>query len=156
LIMPLRAVASLAPPTAVRGPEAQILRALQIFIADDQDEARELLAEALEDHGAQTRLFASVRSLLDALREVPGGAWADALICDISLGEPDGYEVIETIRKMEAQRGSPLSRRLPAIALSGYTGAEDRLRALLAGFQVHVSKPVDPRELVATILAVAP
>ncbi len=156
LIMPLRAVASLAPPTAVRGPEEQILRDLQIFIADDQDEARELLAEALQDHGAQTRLFANGQSLLDALRESPGGAWPDALICDISLGEPDGYEVIETIRKMEAQRGSPLSRRLPAIALSGYTGAEDRLRALLAGFQVHVSKPVDPRELVATILAVAP
>jgi len=155
LIMPLRAVASLAPPTPARGPEEQLLRDMAIFIADDQDEARELLAETLQDRGARTQRFASGRALLDALAGIPAPDWPDALICDISLGEPDGYEVIETIRKMEAQRGSPLSRRLPAIALSGYTGAEDRLRALLAGFQVYVSKPVDPRELVATVLAVA-
>src|SRR5690606_11576633 len=103
----------------------------------------------------RTATYESGDSLLLALRTTPASEWPDVLICDISLGEPDGYEVIAAIRQMEAERSSSLAQRLPAIALSGYSGSEDRLRALLAGFQVHVGKPVDPRELVATILAVA-
>ncbi|PLC52056.1 ABC transporter ATP-binding protein [Pollutimonas nitritireducens] len=152
--LPLRAVASLASPTTVAPDQDQVLEGLRIFIADDQQEARELLAAVLQDHGAQAELFDSGDRLLSRLHGSPEELWPDVLVCDISLGEPDGYQVITEIRKMEAERGLSLAERLPAIALSGYSEREDRLRALLAGFQVHVGKPVDPRELLATILAV--
>jgi ATP-binding cassette subfamily B protein len=59
--------------------------------------------------------------------------------------------VVERVRALEAERNTPLAERLPAIALSGYASAEDRMRALLAGFQLHLGKPVDSRELVASI-----
>jgi ATP-binding cassette subfamily B protein len=152
--LPLRAVAELAPATQEADEDA-VLQGMKVFIADDQQEARELLAAVLEDRGAETELFASGSALLHTLRERAPTDWPDVLVCDISLGEPDGYEVIGEIRRMEAERSSPLAQRLPAIALSGYAEPEDRLRALLAGFQVHVGKPVDPRELLATLLAVA-
>jgi ATP-binding cassette subfamily B protein len=152
--LPLRAVAELAPATQEADEDA-VLQGMKVFIADDQQEARELLAAVLEDRGAETELFASGDALLHTLRERSPTDWPDVLVCDISLGEPDGYEVIGEIRRMEAERSSPLAQRLPAIALSGYAEPEDRLRALLAGFQVHVGKPVDPRELLATLLAVA-
>jgi ATP-binding cassette subfamily B protein len=152
--LPLRAVAELAP-AAQEADEEAVLQGMRIFIADDQEEARELLAAVLEDRGAKTELFSSGGAVLEALRERSPPDWPDVLVCDISLGEPDGYEVIGEIRRMEAQRSSSLAQRLPAIALSGYAEREDRLRALLAGFQVHVGKPVDPRELLATLLAVA-
>lgn len=155
LRMPLRAVASLAPPTAQEAEGKRLLNGLHAFIVDDQDEARELLAAVLDDHGASSQAYSDGAALLSALQGMPHSEWPDILICDISLGEPDGYEVIAQIREMEAQRRSSLAQRLPAIALSGFSGREDRLRALLAGFQVHVGKPVDPRELVATVLAVA-
>lgn len=156
LRMPLRAVASLAAPSAQDETKAdKLLEGLRAAVADDQAEARELLAAVLDDRGARTATYESGDSLLLALRTAPASEWPDVLICDISLGEPDGYEVIAAIRQMEAERSSSLAQRLPAIALSGYSGSEDRLRALLAGFQVHVGKPVDPRELVATVLAVA-
>ncbi|MFW7342662.1 ATP-binding cassette domain-containing protein [Pollutimonas sp. H1-120] len=153
--LPLRAVASLAPAAPKEWTDGGRLRGLTVFITDDQEEARELLGDVLLDQGCEVELFSSGLSLLSALRERTPDQWPNALICDISLGEPDGYEVITQIRNMEAQRKSSLAQRLPAIALSGYTEREHRLRALLAGFQVHVSKPVDPRELLATVLAVA-
>jgi ATP-binding cassette subfamily B protein len=153
--LPLRAVATLAPAAPKTWTDGGKLKGLAVFIADDQDEARQLLGEVLLDQGCEVELFASGQALLSALSERAPEKWPNALICDISLGEPDGYEVITRIRDMEAQRGSSLAQRLPAIALSGYAEREHRLRALLAGFQVHVAKPVDPRELLATVLAVA-
>ncbi|UYO92178.1 ATP-binding cassette domain-containing protein [Pollutimonas sp. M17] len=153
--LPLRAVATLAPAAPKELTGGDRLKGLTVFVADDQAEARQLLGEVLQDQGSRVELFDSGQPLLSALRERPPEQWPDALICDISLGEPDGYEVIAQIRTMEAQRKSSLAQRLPAIALSGYAEREHRLRALLAGFQVHVAKPVDPRELLATVLAVA-
>lgn len=155
--LPLRAVASLMPAaTAVTAAAAQknALEGLTVFVVDDQDEARELIAGVLEDHGAKTAAFSTGNDLLQRLQD-PAQAWPDLLFCDIAIGEPDGFKVISEIRRMEAQRRSALSQRLPAVALSGFSGPEDRLRALLAGFQVYVTKPVDPRELIATTLAVA-
>lgn len=151
--MPLRAVVEFEPlaiPQAV-GPDQ--LKGMSAFVVDDHDEARTLLGEVLDDRGAHTELFASGEAVLAALRDRADGRWPDVLVCDISLGDLDGYQVISEVRRMEALRNVPLSRRLPAVALSGHTAAEDRLHALLAGFQIYIAKPVDPRELVATVLA---
>jgi len=107
----------------------------------------------LADHGARVRTCTSGEQVLAQLGAEQAGAWPDVLVCDIALGDMDGYEVIGRIRALEAERGAPLRERMPAIALSGHAGPEDRLRALLAGFQIHVAKPVDPRELLATVTA---
>lgn len=153
--LPLRAVAEMGEPQLdPRSVTKALLYDVNIFVVDDQPEARELLADVLADQGGVTQGFGSGDAVLSALRELDSARWPDVLICDISLGDVDGYRVIGTIRDMEEERGTPLSKRLPAIALSGYSDLADRLRALLAGFQIHIAKPVDPRELLATVLAV--
>lgn len=153
LSMPLRAVVDRAPRPLPQPAIPEPLKSLSIYIVDDLQEARMLLGESLEDHGARTIRFASGETAVNALNELPQDRWPDVLVCDISLGEIDGYQVMGRIRQMEEQRNVPLARRLPAIALSGHSANEDRLYALLAGFQVYMTKPVDPRELIATVLA---
>jgi ATP-binding cassette subfamily B protein len=74
------------------------------------------------------------------------------LICDIALGNEDGHEVMREIRQIEQQRGVPLDGRMPAIALTGLAQPGDRMRSLMAGFQVHLAKPVDPQELVSALM----
>jgi CheY-like chemotaxis protein len=74
----------------------------------------------------------------------------DALVSDIGLPDEDGYGLIQQIRQYEAEHGG----FLPAVALTGYTRAEDRARILAAGFQAHLPKPVDPVELTATIATI--
>lgn len=92
----------------------------------------------------------------DALQSSPLAQWPDLLICDIALGEgEDGYSVVWRIRAIESAAKIALDQRLPAIALSGYNEAEDRARALVAGFQIHLGKPVDPAELIITIASMA-
>ncbi|NYT48488.1 ATP-binding cassette domain-containing protein [Parapusillimonas granuli] len=153
LRMPLRAVVDQAPRPLPQPAIPEPLKGLNIYVVDDLQEARMLLGESLEDHGARTVRFASGETAIEALNEQTQDRWPDVLICDISLGEIDGYQVMGRIRQLEEKRSVPLSRRLPAIALSGHSANEDRLYALLAGFQVYMTKPVDPRELVATVLA---
>src|SRR5690606_5028403 len=128
------------------------LKGLNIAVVDDQNEAREVLGESLRDAGAQVGLFSSGTAIVQAVAESTLDQWPDLLICDITLGDTDGYRVIGKIRRLEAERHIPLADRMPAVALSGHTAAEDRLYALLAGFQVYMAKPVDSRELVATAL----
>jgi ATP-binding cassette, subfamily B, bacterial len=72
-------------------------------------------------------------------------------VCDIGLPDMDGYALLRDVRALEAERDTPLADRIPAIALTGYAHAEDRTRALLAGFQIHLAKPVAPPELLAGI-----
>ncbi len=154
--LPLRAVAPLAGPTAsALGPDATDLTGLVIAVADDREEARRLVGEVLEDAGAEVRRYDSGDMLLDALKDA-SQRWPDMLVCDLGLGDPDGYQVIEEIRRMEARHGRRLAHHMPAIALSGYGERRDRLRALMAGFQIHITKPVDARELLASVAAVTP
>jgi len=158
--LPLRAVAEAPPdsrdPQAAAGPDEAGLQGLSVAVVDDQAQARELVCGVLGDHGAQVRAYATGTAFLDTLAQAPATAWPGLLVCDISLGEPDGYAVVAEVRRLEAERGVPLARRMPAIALSGHAGAQDRLRAMLAGFQVHLAKPVAARELLATAAALAP
>lgn len=155
--MPMRAVVQMAPAPqpARQAAVAEPLKGLQIYVVDDQEEARTLLAEALQDQGARAESFASGEAVVAALAGLAQDRWPGVLVCDISLGDTDGYQVISRIRQLEEKRRVSLGGRLPAIALSGHSAAEDRLYALLAGFQVYMAKPVDPRELAATVLALA-
>jgi len=72
-------------------------------------------------------------------------------VSDIGMPEEDGYSLIRQIRALPDDRGG----RIPAAALTAYAGAEDRKRALLAGFQLHIPKPVEPTELVAVVATLA-
>ena len=78
-----------------------------------------------------------------------GRAKPDVIISDIAMAGENGYELIRTIRSLAPAAGG----RIPAIAVTAYAGAVDRRRALLAGFQTHLSKPVEPDDLIAVILS---
>ena len=110
-------------------------------MVDDQADARILLCRLIEEHGGRCFLGESGADALRLLTEED----VNILISDIGMPDFDGYELIRKIRTMPEST----ARNLPAIALTAYARADDRQRALLAGFQMHVSKPVEPRELIA-------
>jgi PAS domain S-box-containing protein len=135
-------------PAAAAGegtrPPAIGLTGLRVLVVDDDADARVLLSAALEDHGAQVTAVGSTAEAVSVLDRVE----PHVLLADIAMPGEDGYALIRRVRTREAGRG----RRLPAAALTAYAGAEDRERALAAGFDRHVRKPVEAREL-ATIVA---
>jgi hypothetical protein len=90
---------------------------------------------------------ASAREALDALL----GWKPDLIVCDIGMPEEDGYSLIEKIRKLEPKQGG----NTPAIALTGYVRVEERMRALAAGYQMFVPKPVEADELAAIVASLA-
>jgi CheY-like chemotaxis protein len=119
------------------------LAGARALVVDDESDARTLICRLIEEQGGQCRVAASA---MEAFAIVAEGA-INVLISDIGMPDVDGYELI---RKIRAMQGST-SRNIPAIALTAYARAEDRQRALLAGYQMHVAKPVEPRELIAGI-----
>ncbi len=123
------------------------LAGLRVLVVDDQPDARELIHRVLEDCGAE---IVTARTADEALRLVET-CKPDVVVSDIGMPEVDGFELLKRIRALGPDRGG----RVPAIALTALARSEDRIRALRAGFVVHVSKPVDPSELVATVASVA-
>jgi len=122
------------------------LEGLQILVVDDEADALELLNTILQNNGAEVIAVASVKQALTVL-ETATDRSPHVLVSDIGMPDEDGYSLIRKLRQLEAQRGG----RLPAIALTAYAGSDDRRQALLAGFQRHVTKPVDADELVAVV-----
>jgi len=122
------------------------LEGLQILVVDDEADALELLSTILQNNGAEVIAVASVKQALTII-ETATDRSPDVLVSDIGMPDEDGYSLIRKLRQLEAQRGG----KLPAIALTAYAGSDDRRQALLAGFQMHVTKPVDAAELVAVV-----
>jgi hypothetical protein len=122
----------------------QRLQGIKVLIVEDDEDSRELLCELLKLAGAQVFGAQSTMAALDAL----DGFAPDVLVSDIGLPQEDGYVLIRKVRDLEKKRGAG---SLPAIALTGYSQREyvERIRA--AGFQAHLTKPVDPDRLVDTI-----
>ena len=119
------------------------LRGIRVLIVDDQEDAREFLAAALGQHGAQVIIAASAHEALRLVRsERP-----HVLISDIGMPGADGYTLIREIRN----RSESHAHALPAIALTGYAGEADRERALASGYQLHMTKPFELMELVSAI-----
>src|SRR5262245_41598512 len=153
-----------APPRAVAHREVRTegaimidpnlsLEGMSVLVVDDQEEARELLIQALGEYGAQATAVSSGLEVLAYLSDPPGGKRPDALILDIAMPDEDGYTVLKKVRALEAARGDA-AVQIPAIALTAYGRSEDRLRALQEGFQMHVTKPVEPAELAVVIASV--
>ena len=126
--------------------EAQpALDGIKVLVVDDEPDARELVKLVLESCNAQVITAASAREALEVLQHEK----LDILVSDIGMPQEDGYQFIQKVRKLSADRGS----KIPAVALTAYARAEDRKRALLSGYQMHVSKPVEPSELIAVVLS---
>jgi ATP-binding cassette subfamily B protein len=130
-----------------------VLARARVCLVEDQEDARELVQEILMKFGGQVRAFSSGMEAACWFEGTPHAQWPDVLICDIGLPDEDGYAVMTRIRAAEAGQGIPLARRMPAIALTGYARTEDRTQALLAGFQLHLAKPVAPDELLTALAA---
>ena len=129
-----------AKPSAHPQPS---LADLRVLVVDDEPDARDLIAAVLIDRGAEV---VAVESAVEALAELERQQF-DLLLSDIGMPEMDGYSLIEKIRQLPAERGG----RIPAAALTAYAGFQDRVRALTAGYQTHISKPVEPAELVSVV-----
>jgi len=146
-IQPSRAVALGEARTtgSTTSPALRLSRldGLHILIVDDSADGRELTSLVLSQAGASVKAVASVREALRLLEvERP-----DALVTDIGLPDEDGFALVRHIRQSEAERGG----FLPALALTGFARAEDRVRILAAGFQAYIPMPVEPVELTAAI-----
>jgi len=127
--------------------ETVSLATLRLLVVDDEADTREFLKRLLEMHGADVVTASAAAEALALMeRERP-----DILISDIGLPDVDGYDLVQRIRLLDVGAGGGI----PAIALTAYARSEDRTRALRAGYQAHLAKPVDPSELLASIAALA-
>lgn len=140
------APARLSPLSAIHSVPPTSLEGLRLLIVDDDADALDLLGALLEKFAAQVVRATSAAQALEALARVK----PDVLISDIEMPGEDGYSLIAKVRERETNRNGG---RLPAIALTAHARLEDRLRAVAAGFQHHVAKPIEPTELVTVILS---
>ena len=157
-MLPLRPVADAGSTrTEVAAPAADVdgaapLEGLFVMAIDDQEDALDALEAVLTSSGARVQTASSGKAALDWLARTPTAQWPHALLCDIVLADDeDGYDVLRRLRRLEAERQLPLQDRVPAIALTGYAQGEDRMRAKMAGFQAHLTKPVAPEKLIGEI-----
>jgi CheY-like chemotaxis protein/anti-sigma regulatory factor (Ser/Thr protein kinase) len=121
--------------------ELPMLTNMTALVVDDEADARYLIQRLIEERGGRAVTAPDAETALKVLKSQP----LDILVSDIGMPGVDGYQLIQQIRSLEA----PHLRNIPAIALTAYARAEDRQRALLAGYQMHLAKPVDPTELIA-------
>src|SRR5262249_54234945 len=143
-LVPTSRRAAMDAPLATR--DAIALSGARVLVVDDQADARDLMRVLLESRGAAVTVAGSAGEALHALRE----RVFDVLLADIGMPEQDGYSLIRAVRGMAGARGA-----LPAIAITAYASTRERDAALEAGYDWHFAKPVEPEELVATVVAPA-
>jgi signal transduction histidine kinase len=141
--LPMRAVSGYSPePHPPIEPEP-LLRGVSVLVVDDDPSAREFVRSSLEHFGAIVRTAASAAEARDRFdREPP-----DVLLSDIRMPDADGIALIHDIREIDRRHG----RHTPAAAFTALVRTEDRRRALEAGYQMHVAKPIDPFELAVAV-----
>jgi CheY-like chemotaxis protein len=120
---------------------------LRVLVVDDEEDARDLVTTVLEHCGAIVQSAASTSQALLSIEERP----PDVLISDIGMPGEDGYSLIRRVRKLALEKGGAT----PAASLTAYAGIEDRRRAMMAGFNMHLPKPVEAAELIAVVTNLA-
>ena len=152
--LPLRPVHALpdvderigASAVEIRLRGAPNLTGARVLIADDEADAREVLREVLERCGAEVRDASTAARALEIVKE-----WRPSvMVSDIGMPGVDGYALIRSVREWERESGT----WMPAVALTAYARAEDRMRALIGGYQLHIAKPIDPLELALVVYGV--
>ncbi len=129
----------------IRCPEE--VKNLRILVVDDEPDTRTMLEYIFTNCGAAVGSAASAEEALEIFKSNK----FDILISDIGMPERDGYELIKQIRRLAPEHGG----RIPAVALTAYARIEDRLRILSSGFQMHVTKPIEPAELLTVVASLA-
>ncbi|MEH2224846.1 PAS domain-containing protein [Nostoc sp.] len=123
------------------------LTGIRVLTVDDDPDARELLTVLLTEYGATVLTVTSAAEVLANLESFQ----PDVLVSDIGMPEVDGYSLIQQIRTLTPEKGG----EIPAIALTAYARVDDYERAIISGYQRHVTKPLDPEELVQSVVALA-
>jgi len=148
--LPIRAVraqtATLQSPFATGGRTEEMagtLEGLWVLVVDDEADARDLLTVLLQRYGAKVTAVASAAAALEIITEGEADQRPDIIISDIGMPEQDGYMFMRQVRSLSPQYGG----MTPAIAVTAYGQPGDRMRALTAGFQSHIPKPVEADEL---------
>ncbi|MDM9379826.1 PAS domain S-box protein [Chlorogloeopsis sp. ULAP01] len=121
------------------------LSGVHILVVDDEVDMRELLARMLKDVGADVTATPSATEALAALQQ----QLPDILLADIAMPKIDGYMLMHQVRALPSQQ----ARQIPAIALTAYAGEYNQQRAIAAGFQMHIAKPVEPKVLIEAIVS---
>jgi len=138
------------PATAAARMEIECppaLQGLRVLVVDDEADTRDMLRAVLEYCNAEVITAGSASEALEAISHLR----PDVLVSDVGMPEDDGYSLIARVRALPEERGG----RIPAAALTAYVRAEDRVKVLRSGFQLHVPKPVEPAELVAVVAHLA-
>jgi PAS domain S-box-containing protein len=124
-------------------PDGRGLDGITVLLVEDEADTRDLVATMLREFGARVVAVNSAREALAAIQhEVPS-----VVLSDIGMSGENGYDLIRQVRALDPEKGGTV----PAVALTAYAGPSDRRRALVAGFHVHLAKPVEPDELLAVI-----
>jgi CheY-like chemotaxis protein len=137
------------PRTERRTPLTELgdLGGIHVLAIDDEEDALNLLRVVLETAGAEVTTLNSPTTALDRIAEVK----PHVLVIDLGMPEMDGFELIRQLRKSP----DAFVRNLPAAALTAFARSDDRTKALRSGFEMHLAKPVDPGELVASVATLA-
>ena len=130
-------------PDLFQGPLSELLDGLQVLVVDDEEDARDVVQRLLEEAGANVR---TAETAGEALTIIDQGLAPDIILSDIGMPDQDGYDFMRRVRSMSGEISD-----VPAAALTALARVEDRKRALMAGYQTHLAKPVDPSELVAMV-----
>ena len=150
-LAPIRSNEKREHPTASKAPaidRVQLdLSGVKVLVVDDDSDARSLISRLLTQCHAEVSTAASAAEGLDQLKTFK----PHVLVSDIGMPHTDGYQFIREVRKLPTEDGG----KTPAVALTAFARSEDRTRAMMAGFQVHVAKPIEPQELAATVCSLA-
>jgi CheY-like chemotaxis protein len=139
-------VARNADATSSRSPltnDTRVLEATSVLVVDDDDQNREVIAAYLENQGAEVLTAASAAQALDVLQRER----VHVLLTDVAMPEEDGYALLRKVRALKTAGVASI----PAVALTAYAREEDRQEALQAGFQLHLTKPIDGRSLIDAV-----
>jgi PAS domain S-box-containing protein len=146
-------------PAPAAGLAGDVLQGVRVLVVEDEADTRRVVAWVLEQAGAHVTAVSSAPEAMAALAAAPAGHAPDVLLSDVAMPGEDGYALIRRVRAAEAARragaGGVAVAGIPAAALTAYARAEDRARALSAGFQDHVTKPVEPAQLIAVVARLA-
>ncbi len=141
--LPLAKQINITTTTENNEPQSVDLTGLRVLIVDDETDSRDLIAFILEAEGANVTAVADAAEVLYSLTQ----STFDILISDLGMPDTDGYMLLRQIRTLNTEQGG----QIPAIALSAYTGEYDQKQALSAGFNMHLSKPIEPQSLINAI-----